>query len=164
MITPTIHAASVIERASVAAGAVNPDGAAAATRVGMLKGRPRLWAVVAVGLLLVVASGGLWYFYPRGPQSLTDIAKEAEMAFPLPEKPSIAVLPFMNLSGDPVQDRFVDGITEDITTALSIISYMFVIARNSALVYKDKPVNVVQVAEELGVRYVLEGSVLVDQS
>ena len=140
-------------------GQVATDAGVATTQVRLSKGRPRLWAVVAVGLLLIGAGGALWYSYLRGPQSLTEIAQVADMAFPLPEKPSIAVLPFLNLSGDPVQDQFIDGITEDITTALSIISEMFVIARTTALFYKDKPVNVVQVAEELGVRYVLEGSV-----
>jgi TolB-like protein/DNA-binding SARP family transcriptional activator/rhodanese-related sulfurtransferase len=78
---------------------------------------------------------------------------------PLPDKPSIAVLPFTNMSDDPKQEYFVDGITEDLITDLSKLSGLFVIARNSSFVYKGKPVNVRQVAEELGVRYVLEGSV-----
>lgn len=77
----------------------------------------------------------------------------------IPDKPSIAVLPFTNMSGDPEQDYFSDGITEDIITALSRISDLFVIARNSSFVYKDKPKRIVDVAGELGVRYVLEGSV-----
>jgi len=81
------------------------------------------------------------------------------MAFPLPDKPSIAVLPFTNMSGDPEQEYFVDGMTEDLITDLSKISGLFVIARNSSFTYKGKPVQVRQVAEELGVRYVLEGSV-----
>ena len=81
------------------------------------------------------------------------------MAFPLPDKPSIAVLPFVNMSGDPKQEFFSDGITEDIITALSKIPKLFVIARNSTFTYKGKPVKVKQVSEELGVRYVLEGSV-----
>jgi adenylate cyclase len=81
------------------------------------------------------------------------------MAFPLPDKPSIAVLPFDNLSGDAGQDHMADGLTEDITTALSQVSSLFVIARNSTFVYKGKPVKVQRVAEDLGVRYVLEGSV-----
>jgi TolB-like protein/predicted Zn-dependent protease len=81
------------------------------------------------------------------------------MAFPLPEKPSLAVLPFDNLSGDSSQDYFSDGITETIITNLSNVSNLFVIARNSTFTYKGKPVKVQQVAEELGVRYVLEGSV-----
>ena len=81
-----------------------------------------------------------------------------KLAFPLPDKPSLAVLPFDNLSGDSSQDYFSDGITESIITALSNVSNLFVIARNSTFTYKGKPVKVQQVAEELGVRYVLEGS------
>ena len=81
------------------------------------------------------------------------------MALPLPDKPSIAVLPFANLSGDPKQEFFSDGITEDIITALSKNPEVFVIARNSTFTYKGKPVDVKQVSEDLGVRYVLEGSV-----
>jgi adenylate cyclase len=77
----------------------------------------------------------------------------------LPDKPSIAVLPFTNLSGDPVQDYFSDGITEDITTELSRFSDLMVIARNSAFQYKGKAVDIRQVARELGARYVLEGGV-----
>jgi adenylate cyclase len=82
------------------------------------------------------------------------------MAFPLPEKPSIAVLPFDNMSGEPEQDYLADGISENIITALSYIPEMFVIARNSTFTYKGKPVRVQQISEELGVRYVLEGSVM----
>lgn len=78
---------------------------------------------------------------------------------PLPDKPSIAVLPFVNMSGDPEQEYFCDGMTEDIITALSQSLNMFVIARNSTFVYKGKPVNVQRVGRELGVRYVLEGSI-----
>jgi adenylate cyclase len=77
----------------------------------------------------------------------------------LPDKPSIAVLPFTNMSGDPDQDYFADGMVEDIITALSRIKWMFVIARNSTFVFKAKPIDVKQVGRELGVRYVLEGSV-----
>jgi adenylate cyclase len=81
------------------------------------------------------------------------------MAFPLPDKPSIAVLPFDNLSGDAGQEPFTDGVTENITTTLSKIPKIFVIARNSAMEYKGKRIDVKKVAENLGVRYVLEGSV-----
>jgi adenylate cyclase len=77
----------------------------------------------------------------------------------LPERPSIAVLPFTNMSGDSEQDYFADGMVEDITTALSRFKELFVIARNSSFVYKGRPVDVQKVARELGVRYVLEGSV-----
>ena len=80
-------------------------------------------------------------------------------SMPLPDKPSIAVLPFDNLSGDAEQEYFADGITEDIITALSRFRWFFVIARNSTFTYKGKAVNVKQVARDLGVRYVLEGSV-----
>jgi TolB-like protein len=80
------------------------------------------------------------------------------MAFPLPEKPSIAVLPFNNLSDDPAQDYIAFGITVNIISALSNISDMFVIASDSTSTYKGKPVKIQRVSEELGVRYVLEGS------
>ena len=80
-------------------------------------------------------------------------------ALPLPDKPSLALLPFQNLSSDPEQEYFADGMVEEITTAIARLPWLFVIARNSAFTYKGKPVNVKQVAQELGVRYVLEGSV-----
>jgi len=79
--------------------------------------------------------------------------------FTTAEKPSIAVLPFVNMSGDPEQEYFSDGITEDIITALSRLHWFFVIARNSTFSYKGKPVDVKQIARELGVRYILEGSI-----
>jgi adenylate cyclase len=82
-----------------------------------------------------------------------------ETSLALPARPSIAVLPFQNMSGDPEQDYFADGIVEDITTRLSRIKWMFVIARNSAFTYKGRAVDVRQVGHELGVRYVVEGSV-----
>ena len=80
-------------------------------------------------------------------------------ALPLPDKPSIAVLPFANMSGDPEQEYFADGMVEDLTTALSKLRWFFVIARNSSFAYKGRAVDVKQVGRELGVRYVLEGSV-----
>ena len=80
-------------------------------------------------------------------------------ALPLPDKPSIAVLPFANMSGDPEQEYFVDGMVEEIITALSRIRWLFVIARNSSFTYRGQAVDVKQVGRELGVRYVLEGSV-----
>jgi TolB-like protein/class 3 adenylate cyclase len=83
----------------------------------------------------------------------------ASPALPLPDKPSIAVLPFANMSGDPEQEYFADGIVEEIITALSRIRWLFVIARNSSFTYKGQAVDVKQVGRELGVRYVLEGSV-----
>jgi len=86
-------------------------------------------------------------------------ANVEKMAFPLPEKPSIAVLPFTNMSGDPATEYIGDGISENIITALSMGSAIFVIARNSTFTYKQRAVKVQAVAEDLGVRYVLEGSV-----
>jgi adenylate cyclase len=80
-------------------------------------------------------------------------------ALPLPDKPSLAVLPFQNMTGDAEQEYFVDGMVEEITTAIGRLPWLFVIARNSAFTYKGKPVDVKQVAQQLGVRYVLEGSV-----
>ncbi len=84
---------------------------------------------------------------------------EKQHALPLPDRPAIAVLPFINMSGEPEQEYFSDGISEDIITALSKLRWFFVIARNSSFTYKNKPVLMRQVAEELGVRYVVEGSV-----
>ena len=91
-----------------------------------------------------------------------DVAAGAEaphFTLALPDKPSIAVLPFQNLSGDPEQEYFTDGMVEDIITGLSRINWLFVIARNSSFVYKGKSIDIKQVGRELGVRYVLEGSV-----
>ena len=86
-------------------------------------------------------------------------APDARQPLPLPDKPSIAVLPFQNMSGDPEQEYFSDGMVEDIITALSRFKSLFVIARNSSFTYKGKAVDIKQVGRELGVRYVLEGSV-----
>jgi adenylate cyclase len=117
-------------------------------------------AALAVVIALVVVAGGvaIWKSYrPSAP--LTEVASVEKMAFPLPDKPSIAVLPFSNLSGDPEQEYFSDGMTEEIISALGSVPKLFVIARNSTFTYKGKPVKVQQVSEDLGVRYVLEGSV-----
>ena len=91
--------------------------------------------------------------------SSSTTAQQAERLISLPDKPSIAVLPFQNLSGDPEQEYFSDGITEDIITALSRIRQFFVIARNTTFTYKGQAVDVQALAKDLGVRYVLEGSV-----
>jgi adenylate cyclase len=96
-----------------------------------------------------------------GPSSSPATKPPTETAQPLalPDKPSIAVLPFENMSGDPEQEYFADGMVEDITTALSRMKWLFVIARNSSFTYKGKAVDIKQVGRELGVRYVLEGSI-----
>ena len=91
--------------------------------------------------------------------NLTAPPVEAAPILPLPDKPSIAVLPFQNMSGDPDQEYFADGMVEEIITALSRIRWLFVIARNSSFTYKGRVIDVKQVGRELGVRYVLEGSV-----
>ena len=95
--------------------------------------------------------------YRVGPHKASPTPVQAPL--PLPDKPSIAVLPFQNISGDPDQEVFADGMVEDITTALSKLRWFFVIARNSSFAYKGRTVDVKQVGRELGVRYVLEGSV-----
>ena len=94
-----------------------------------------------------------------GDDALVSTEAGESRALPLPDRPSIAVLPFDNMSGDPDQEYFADGISEDLITGLSRIRWLFVIARNSTFVYKGRAVDVRQVARELGVRYVLEGSV-----
>jgi TolB-like protein/Tfp pilus assembly protein PilF len=102
----------------------------------------------------------------RGYRFIAELASAPKAAFapeapalPLPDRPSIAVLPFLNMSGDPEQEYFADGISEDLITGLARIRWLFVIARNSTFVYKHRSVDVKQVSRELGVRYVLEGSV-----
>jgi TolB-like protein/rhodanese-related sulfurtransferase len=118
----------------------------------------RRWVVaVAAVAVLVAAAGGAFWWQPWAPEF--EPASVERMAFPLPEKPSIAILPFDNLSADPEQTYFADGMTDDLITGLSKLSGLFVISRNTTFTYKGKPVKVRQVAEELGVRYVLEGSV-----
>jgi len=134
---------------------------AAGKVIGEKRPGPRRWrwAALAAVAVLVVGAGGfaIWNFYLRPPS--IEPASVEKMAYPLPEKPSIAVLPFDNMSGDPEQEYLTDGITENIIMALSKMPNMFVIARNSTFTYKGKPIKAQQVAEELGVRYVLEGSV-----
>jgi adenylate cyclase len=113
----------------------------------------------ALAVLVLAIAVAIWNYYFRPTTPSVEPASEERMAFPLPERPSIAVLPFVNMSEDPKQEFLSDGLTEEIITALSKVRNMFVIARNSTFTYKGKPVKIQQVAEELGVRYVLEGSV-----
>jgi adenylate cyclase len=118
-------------------------------------------AGLAVVIALLVVAGGVALWKSSRPPTSPPIeaASVEKMAYPLPDKPSIAVLPFVNMSGDPEQEYFSDGLTEEIISALSGVPKLFVIARNSTFTYKGKPVKAQQVAEELGVGYVLEGSV-----
>jgi adenylate cyclase len=116
---------------------------------------PRWWKKAAFSLAAILIVGAvtwvIWNSYTRPVPPTAGLE--------LPDKPSIAVLPFINLSGDPEQEYFSDGLTDQIITILSRVPKLFVIARNSTFTYKGKPVKVQQVSEELGVRYVLEGSV-----
>jgi TolB-like protein/Flp pilus assembly protein TadD len=124
------------------------------------KRKTKKWAVVAAVAILIIIAGCIvaWYFYPQK-FTRTEPDSLARMAYPLPDKPSIVVLPFVNMSEDPKQEYFSDGISEDLTTDLSKISGLFIIARNSAFQYKGKPVDLKKISHELGVQYVLEGSV-----
>jgi adenylate cyclase len=135
-------------------------GAAAHRVIEAKKTLGRKWRKVSLAIAVVLfmgaAAGTIWRFYFR---PSVEPASMEKMAFKLPDKPSIAVLPFVNMSADPKQEYFVDGMTEDLITDLSQISGLFVIARNSTFAYKGKTIKTRQVAEELGVRYVLEGSV-----
>jgi len=126
------------------------------SRVNAILCKRKLVALM-LGLILGVTALILWKINLFTPQ--VEVASIEKMAFPLPDKPSIAVLPFQNMSADPEQEYFSDGLTEEIITGLSKIPNLFVISRNSTFTYKGKNVKVQQVSEELGVRYVLEGSV-----
>jgi len=119
----------------------------------------RKTAMAAI-ILLVIVAGGLigWNIYLQQSKKVEPASLD-KMLYPLPDNPSIAVLPFDNMSADPEQEYFSDGITEEIITALAKVPNIFVIARNSTFAYKGKPVKIKQVSEELGVRYVLEGGV-----
>jgi TolB-like protein len=120
--------------------------------------------VLTLAGVLLVTSGILAFLYPsffslRIPQSEIRTQGEIPSSLSLPDKPSIAVMPFTNMSGDPEQEYFSDGLTDDLITDLSRLSQLFVIARHSTFTYKGKAVKVQDVSKELGVRYVLEGSV-----
>ncbi len=113
------------------------------------------WVMVVVVIGIVAV--GIWRIFLT-PASI-EVASVDRMKYPLPDKPSIAVLPFVNLSEDPKQEYFVEGMMDDLITDLSKISGLLVIARNSTFIYKGKSPKAKQIAEELGVRYILEGSV-----
>jgi len=123
------------------------------------KRKTNRWMALAAAIVLLIGVGGLTglYFYHKQFKRIEPASLD-RMAYPLPDKPSIAVLPFDNLSGNPEQAYVSDGLSEEIITALSKVPYLFVIARNSTFAYRGKSVKIRQVAEELGVRYVLEGS------
>jgi adenylate cyclase len=135
--------------------AMEHGAVASAGRTKIARPRSRVKPVLlglAVLVIVVVSGIATWRFSSR-----TSLPSPSGLA--LPDKPSIAVLPFVNVGGDPKQEHFSDGMTEEIITSLSKVSGLFVIASNSVFTYKGKPVKVQQVSRELGVRYVLEGSV-----
>ena len=120
--------------------------------------RARRWPAIAAGVAVLVAIAGVVAWLRPWVPEMKPVSVE-QMALPLPDRPSIAVLPFANMSDDPSQAYFADGMAEDLITDLSKISGLFVISRNSTFAYKGRSQDVRQVAQELGVRYVLEGSV-----
>jgi len=146
-------------RAFTVAGTSDVRPATVASHSGAVSVRTRVLAAAAAAAILIATGGGGWWLWSgrhAGPEVL---------AVPSPTQPfsaprlSIVVLPFANLSNDPAQEYFADGITDDLTTDLSRIPDSLVIARNTAFTYKGKPVDAKQIGRQLGVRYVLEGSV-----
>jgi TolB-like protein/class 3 adenylate cyclase len=144
---------------------VDLDAPGRAPRRRRVRAQRRWQAVAAAGVLILAAGAVAWY--ALGPQQSSPpivaaaavASSDQKPALPLPDKPSIAVLPFENLSDDPGRERLADGMVEDVIADLSRYRELFVIARNSSFVYKGKPHDVRQVGRELGVKYVLEGSV-----
>jgi adenylate cyclase len=136
---------------------------AAGRAVVAVRTRLRRWkwpATTAITIVVVLLMAGYFGVFPiRGPDLDMDLASGENSPFKLPDKPSIAVLPFSNMSGDPEQEYFADGITEDIITELSKFQQLFVIARNSSFNFKDQPADAREVASQLGVRYVLKGTI-----
>jgi adenylate cyclase len=149
--------------------ALRPEAVADLPAAGMPIASPRrrrsaVAAIAASAAAALVIAVGAWWLWTATRPSLSPPATVAATATSVPQplvapRLSIVVLPFTNLSNDPDQQYFADGITEDVTTDLSRISGSFVISRNTAFTYKDKPINAKQIGRELGVRYVLEGSV-----
>jgi adenylate cyclase len=138
---------------------IEPEKPSQAKVKAKAEGKNWKYLTIAAAVVVIIAAAALWQFVLRPSPPPVEKADPEKMAFLLPDKPSIAVLPFVNMSEDPKQEYFSDGITEEIITALSKTPRIFVIARNSTFTYKGKAVKVKQVAEELGVRYVLEGSI-----
>ena len=139
------------EGLSAASSSTPSDAGAAAIQAKLTKRKPWIWVGSALAAFLVVAGASYWGYFAN--------PKEASTQLSLPDRPSIAVLPFENESGDAEQEYFSNGVTEDIITELSRFDDLFVTARNSVFTYKGRPVNLRKVGQELGVRYVLLGSV-----
>ena len=139
------------------------DGERTGLKEKTQKPKPGVWRksnlIAAAIIVVMVASVAIWYFHFHSPPQSDKVAVEQAPLLPLPDKPSIAVLAFENMSGDPKQEYFSDGLAEEIINGLSKMPQLFVIARNSSFAFKGKAVSVQEVGRKLGVRYVLEGSV-----
>jgi len=135
---------------------------AAGKVIGEKEAKPRSWqkpvTALVVVLIAIAVAVSFWRFY-MCPTSPGEVGSKEKMAFPLPDKPSIAVLPFVNMSEDPKQAFLGDALAEEVINGLAKLRQVFVIARNSSFTYKGKTVDVKQIGREQGVRYVLEGSV-----
>jgi adenylate cyclase len=139
---------------------LDPQAAGKVIGEKRIRSKPLQWAVVATGVVIVgLAAVAIWHFYFRSTSPPEKVSTISKLGVPLTDRASIAVLPFTNLSGDPEQEYFSDGITNDIITDLSKFREMLVIASNTVFTYKGQAVKVKDVSRELGVRYVLEGSV-----
>jgi adenylate cyclase len=135
----------------------DPDLSARTTRLQHARRPSWRWSVAAATAAIVLAAAGIaWWYRDRAAESQPDVAAAA---LPLPDKPSIAVLPFDNLGGDPAEESFGLGIAEDLITDLSKLRGLFVIARNSSFAFRGKSAEVQRIGRELGVRYLLDGSV-----
>ena len=144
-----------VYRVGLAQGAAVPSPDSPSEQGGL--SRPRIRVGLVAGLALIVIAGlTLWLQPWQSSKETTAVNSSSQFA---PTRPSIAVLPFNNMSGDPGQEYFADGISEDLTTDLSKLSGLFVVARNSSFAYRDKSMDLRDVARELGVRYLLEGSI-----
>src|SRR6266851_4612679 len=158
---PAAGLVSAVLEASPTADAVDPSSTTI-TKADMPLQKERrrgiLWSIGGIALVIAVIVL-IEQVSLRPPTTTASIPPAQSPALPLPDKPSIAVLPFTNMSGDREQEYFSDGITEDLITALSKLPVLFVVARNSTFTYKGKAAKVQQVGRELGVQYVLEGSV-----
>ena len=135
----------------------DPDAAGKIVTAPKIRATRWKLPAVAAALVVIIAAGGLAWWYPRAPDR--EAASVDRIQAAAADKPSIAVLPFVNMSDDPQQEYFSEGITEDIITDLSKFEFFFVVSRNSSFAYKGLSVDVKDVARELGVQYVLEGSV-----
>lgn len=150
---------NIAEPLSVYKVILNDKAARLATPVGEAAPEPRRWSgATAVALVSLLLLAGIVFWWRPWLPAVAPVPLQ-QATYPIPDKPSIAVMPFDNLSDDPDQAYFADGMAEDLITDLSKISGLFVIARNSSFAYKDRQVTLRQIAEDLGVRYILEGSV-----